>query len=566
MKKKLFLMVVMTFVFALALTFAVSAESVHNENTVDYDATVTLDNGTVCNLFDSEKNALIWYLDNSGNLQSIKANDIEDGDDGKRVVYFVESGQTSLAKINIYSGDSIVGYNKNIVVFNIMDDTIAFDTDSSKDGIQPITSLMLAFDYINKANKGTMNLEYAYLRLDTKEIGAGAFLGCAKLKYVNLESLTELEVIGAINSHYSYGGAFRGCSSLFANQVLDLSKTKITTIAEGAPKSGVAGNFAMTSISGIKLPNTLTFIDNHAFYDCKKLTTVWFNSSPTIEYNAFIDATSLNQIYYPSSNEDFTLFIGRVSSSGNNPFWSVVNAKTISYSEYDALEDKNIKCAVYNYNSCAYNGLHGEVTVTNACVGVCTVCGDTVVSHADGNTTTAITYSNYSLAGVKTISCKNNGCGYSETVEAEALFVCHGYSAPENGRGGIAIGFTVNNDAIDEFTSVTGKTLLYGVFAVAKEKLGDNDILDKDGKEANGVINAEITGYKFSSFELKIVGFTDEYKDVKLAMGAYAKVTDGESTEYSYMQSGTPNQGEKYCFVSFNEIVNAPLSDSEVAQ
>ena len=47
----------------------------------------------------------------------------------------------------------------------------------------------------------------------------------------------------------------------------------------------------------------------------------------------------------------------------------------------------------------------------------------------------------------------------------------------------------------------------------------------------------DITSYEFALFELKIVGFTDEYKDIKLAMGAYVAVTDGEKTEYSYITS-----------------------------
>ena len=83
---------------------------------------------------------------------------------------------------------------------------------------------------------------------------------------------------------------------------------------------------------------------------------------------------------------------------------------------------------------------------------------------------------------------------------------------------------------------------------------------------ADGVINAEITNVDFAAFELKIVGFTDEQKDTKLAIGAYVAVTDGEATEYSYMQSGEPNENEKYCFVSYNDIVNAPSTDEETAQ
>ena len=110
--------------------------------------------------------------------------------------------------------------------------------------------------------------------------------------------------------------------------------------------------------------------------------------------------------------------------------------------------------------------------------------------------------------------------------------------------------------AIKEYAEVTGKTLKYGVFAVLQSKLGDNDVFADDGTVADGVINAEITNYEFVAFELKITGFTDEQKDTKLAMGAYVAVTGGETTEYSYMQVGTPNANEKYCFISYNDIVN----------
>ena len=56
-----FLMLIMAVIFAVTLAVAVFADSVHNENTVDYSATVTLNDGTVCPLYDSDKNALIWY-------------------------------------------------------------------------------------------------------------------------------------------------------------------------------------------------------------------------------------------------------------------------------------------------------------------------------------------------------------------------------------------------------------------------------------------------------------------------------------------------------------------------
>ena len=175
-----------------------------------------------------------------------------------------------------------------------------------------------------------------------------------------------------------------------------------------------------------------------------------------------------------------------------------------------------------------------------------------------------ISYENgYMKSGKITYRCAD--CGATKEEKAPALFTCLGYSVPEDGRDGIAIGYSVNNEAILEYTRVTGKSLNYGVFAVMKEKLGDSDIFKLDGTVSNGVINAEITGYQFSFVELRIVGFKEEYKDLELAIGAYTKVIDGENTEYSYMQPGTPNENEKYCFVSYNLVVNM-TSDEEVTQ
>ena len=569
MKRKLLLIIAMVAVLACFFALAVSAD-VHSN--VDKTEKVTLDDGTELNLFDSEGNALIWWRKGANTetgeniYECIRADDIEDGDNGKRVVYFVESnrGQTALAKVNIYSGGSIIGYNADIVVFNIMDDDIAFDTDPNQEGIQPMTKIQETFNRDNKNPGGQMRLEYAYLRLDTTQIGGKAFYWCNKLKYINISDLTELDRIGAV-SGYDYGGTFCGCSSLFEGQVLDLSRTKLTTVGQGTISQG---NFEGVPITGIKFPTTLTWLAKFSFNSCSTLKDVWFAGPSEVELNAFAGAVNLEKIYYVGSLENLNTFLSRVSKSNNAPFWDVVNANKIPYFEYEKLSDKSGKYLVYEYSSCSYNNVeHGTLNATaNACIGICSVCGGTVVSHVNGNTSVTITYSNYAEEGAKTVKCNNEGCTYNATEKAPALFTCLGYSAPEDGRGGIAIGFTVNNVAIAEYEEATGKTLKYGVFAVLQDRLGNNDVFADDGTVADGVINADITSYEFVLFELKIVGFTDEYKDVKLAMGAYVAVTDGETTEYSYLQSGTPNENEKYCFVSYNDIVNTPSTDEEVTQ
>ncbi len=171
----------------------------------------------------------------------------------------------------------------------------------------------------------------------------------------------------------------------------------------------------------------------------------------------------------------------------------------------------------------------------------------------------SISYGDYTKYGDITYVC--SVCSAVHTVEdtAEPLILAQGYSAPEDERGGIAAGFEVNLEAIAKYETVTGKKVNYGGFAVAQAKIGTNDIFDKDGNKAKGVISADVTEYGFKTFELKIIGFNEEQKDATLALGAYIKVTDGDKVEYSYIQKGKAQENEKYYFVSYNSIANPPL-------
>lgn len=265
--------------------------------------------------------------------------------------------------------------------------------------------------------------------------------------------------------------------------------------------------------------------------------------------NAYIDGvyaySGSNTIAIPSGYE--------LWSTSGTEYCHTGKAFTI-----DEVKEANIVLySAYNAEKVTANG----TTMCSACYKVYT-CNN----PEHDLEVVSISYAKYTENGTKVLKC--NTCGLEKAYEAvvSPLFNCLGYSTPENERDGIAIGYTVNNEAIKEYENATGKSLKYGVFAVAKGKLGNNDIFGSDGSVADNVINAEISSYEFVSFELKIIGFTDEYKDAKLALGAYVAVTEGETTEYSYIQSGTPNEGEKYCFVSYNDIVGEPSTEEEVAQ
>lgn len=526
MKKKLFLTVVVAFVFAVILAFAVSAESVHNENTVDYSATVTLNNGTVLPLYDENKNALIWYIDGkdeNGNTKYSSAITV------KTAKWYTENWN-EVTGFGVALEDGTKIDNNNIVVVNMMDDGVV---KNSGPGTQYYGQPVTAF---KKMVEGRKNLEYYYLRLDTSQINTNTFAGCAKLKYINLENLTQLQRM-AQNSQ------FAGCTSLFDGQVLDLSRTKLYEFEGSSTFSGVP-------FKGVKFPETMKKIGSGTtFINCTKLEFISIGNKAKFGSSAFEGCTSLKAIYYVGTLEELN-----ASTVGN-----VVAATTKSYAEYKVLSDKSGVYAVYNYSRCeAFNqGVHGEITATNACVGVCGVCTDNIVSHA-GNASTfdTIVYTDYALEGAKTTVCTNEGCTYRATEKAPALFDSLGYSVPEKGAISIVMGFRVNKAAVGEYERTTGKTVEYGVFAVSQEKLGENDIFDESGNASSGVISAKIGRGSFDLFDIRIAGFDDNHKDVKLAMGAYVLVNENNTVKCSYIQKGAVNDGERYVFVSYNDIVN----------
>lgn len=573
MKKKLLLTLALVAVFVLMLTFVVSAESVH-AGKVDLNATVTLSgsyvdaNGnaiTTVNLFDKEGNALIWYK-NGSTLESIRADD-------ERVIYNCTYsfgvGNSTVGSVTAYEVsdmwiqlDESTKIDKgNIVVLNLMDDDVL--TNYNKYLGNPVNCLKT----IAWANKV---LEYAFCRLDTVALQASAFNGCPKLKYVNLEDLTELRAIGG-GSVFSQTA---GQTVLFQGQVLDLTGTKLCSINGN-------GDFNNVPIVGLKLPNTVTTLNDwniqgtaitsiafptgvatiasSQFNDCKSLTTIYINNTTTKINSRAFNNTALEKVFFVGTLDELNALLDNTDFTNNTPLTDVVGenrANLISYEAYKALEDKSGKYVVYNYNYCeAYNEGEHNITGGNECVGSCSVCLENIVSHKENNSsiTVTIVYANgYSAVGVKTTDCGNEGCDYCVTVEAPALIVSLGYTAPEIANGNIAIGYRINNEAINDYEKITGKTVRHGVFVATKAGLGENDIFD----EGSNAVVAEISNDKLIKMEIKLTGFDkDDYKTAPFAMGAYIITEKDEVKEVKYFEQGTPAEGDKYYFTTYQAIV-----------
>ena len=592
MKKKIFLMLIIVAILTCVLAASASATTINKDTTVTLDGSFTDANGntvTEVNLYDADGDALIWYLNADSKLVSAKI---------ASVVTVNSEGVISFTDKTIFYENNTA---KSVIVVNLRDNVKVSGTDINWDGqIKHFDSskgedsdtgfASTGFQFGNYNGSG-YTIQYFYFPTSTettvkrmfqstpikvadfepgtslKKLGLVTFYQAKKLQSIYIPN--DLEVISSVseagmfqhcsslssvtfeeNSRLWDAGhnTFYGCSSL---KELYLPNSVITIGSEFARGSGIETFSFGANFQYITRRDSSKDPDNShiwVFYSAR-LKTVYMPASFAIlndEYKfddytsnderldtfdrIFNNAGSFTLIFTGTKEEIETLKTRMSYTQENQSLMSSLN-KIYSYEEYIAAGSPSGSCTVYGYSQCDafYNGIHENKTT--------------------------IEYEAFDKEGEKIVGCTK--CNHNEKTAVPALFICLGYSTPEDGREGLAIGFTVNNEALNEYKAATGKALNYGVFAILKDRLGDNDVFAQDGTAIEGSINADITSYEFAAFELRIVGFTDEYKDIKLAMGAYVAETDGETTKYSYLQAGTPAENEKYCFVSYNDVATA---------
>ena len=355
-----------------------------------------------------------------------------------------------------------------------------------------------AFQSANK-NSGAITINKTS-KLQT--IGDSAFHDCKKLPYLYIPS-----TVTSIGKK-----AFYSCNALV---IENFENCKITEIKDGTFEYA-------NSLKTLKIPETVTTIGT-AFADNNVLTLVYIPRSVTSIANTFAGGKPVNAVYvYTGSNQDIFANCSKFAS-----------AKKIEGEEYDPTASYTGINLVIGYSHClVYNGgIHGNQELGSI----------EVNSYLEPITV-------YS-------SCKD--CGYNLGKRViSAFFECNGYSAPENGDGGISLNFRVNNEAIQDYMDTTKNTVTYGLFATTKDAIADNEIVSSEGNLADGAIMAEIPFDSFISLTIKLAGFkTDELKASYFAIGAYVAVDDGEGKKYSYLQNEKPQDGAKYSFVSYYDIV-----------
>ena len=377
--------------------------------------------------------------------------------------------------------------------------------------------------------------------------------------FANLSALESIDLSPCVNlTKFDGGSMFEGCK-VITEIILPEKLEKI-------PGKTFAHCYQLQSLV---LPASVTTIAEEAFHSARRGQE---NMTFTLYIQGDITLCSRYAFRDSSAKVEFVLLGGKITAEqfkATNAGIDIVQSgkhslldeiEVVPYlSESGAFvpgQSRTAHVIVDGY--CASLVLEGDHKYeANPCVINCEECGlVTVKESPEHNFVVTIVYENgYDDKGAKNTTCTSKGCPFLESEEASAIFVCYGYSASEFGTAGITIGYYINKEAVAEYETLTGATVGYGTFAVAQEKLGANNIFDENGVVSNGVIKTEVIDMSPSAISLKIIGFEDDQKDTKLAFGAYVAVNNGESTAYSYLQSGTPSEGEKYYFASYNDVL-----------
>lgn len=429
---------------------------------------------------------------------------------------------------------------------------------------------------------GCIALESIKLPTSITRIPTGMFTGCGKLRIENLNECTQLTTIGS--SAFKDAGtlvftlpdsvttieseAFRSAFQQATASFTINSTSKLVTIGESA------FNDCRYGTSRIYIPSTVTSIGKDAFiknYNLVALDNFENCKVKTIENGTFSYTSSLKALKLPrtvttigtafADNNNLTLVYipDSVTSIANtftggkptNAVFIYTGTNTDVFENCDKLSGANIIPASAYVPGNSYTGINIVVGYSNC------------LAYNNGNHEAteikSIDFTSYEAPITVHYECLECNMEAPSKVIG-ALFTCVGYSIPDGNRTGIALSYSINTKGIEEYEELTNNTVEYGVFAVSKAKLGENEIFGEDGAKANGVINTDITSYKFGSVTLKILGF-DGYESKEFALGVYVKSSD----KYSYLQNGEIATGDKYVFTSYNAIIDGIGKKNEVA-
>ena len=569
MKKKVLFTLLLVSMLVCVFAITVSAHDVTRK--------VTLDSGTEVALYDTDGDALTWYMDGE-NLVSAKTKDVISVNGSGVATY---NGITNMSVVVAnFQGEEIEAlevkqipsyyYGANGGAYHSYNDTIEYvylpDTLTTTVTNQfRCTSKLKIVDVTRNSNWSTMGQYCFYYATGLKEFNyppkvkttpgsgndgsngsAATFSYCKSLEKLYFYDNSEVETFG---SH-----CFFNCTTLTSVN-LPNSVTRL-------PDYVFSGCSSLVEIS---IPNSVEIMGKHIFSNCKALEVIrmgngfkyfdntdhnsftyqtgkvkeiyipksFYKTAPDTTYQvsyAFVGVSSNCKFFYCGTVDEFATakanFLTQTSATSNNS--SFINATVITYDEYAANQDKYAsgRYVVCEYNTCQafYDGEHEKT----------------------GEPTYEFKGEEYLSNYVAISACSVCGITDSETVVCGPLFINKGYAKEENGSL-FTYGIVVDKDEIAKYVAHTGKAFNYGMIVAAGDLVNDGALFDESAKAIDGTIIIDVTTTKYTVYQLKMTGIKDSQKDLSVYACAY--VIDG--TAVSYIGEETTDSAVA---ISYNQI------------
>ena len=529
MKKRFLIATVTIVLFVLILTLSVSAKDVYLEEIPD-SLKVQNDTFTHFVVFEEEK----YFSGSAGSVTGLNDTKmLEDmtsaGIDASKI------GSTYLTKLLIpdtFGGSTVtyVGFNgsfkgnkyfKNVVGFIRMPGTVKSTTDMHEASYK-----LRYFDF--GENSQLTDIPYCFMQ--------------RSVQLMLIENFPRnLNSIGSAAFNCCYG-AFRG--ELYLNA---------TTIGE------TAFNNSISNVTKLTLgPNTKTVGNQSLCVVLGEFSSYFAPADGKLAITELVFECDVSKVTFATQGTNKGAFFFPVSS-GRTPY-SKLEKIVLSHPDNERAY----------FDGATFNDFtaDGITILFNDSDGA----DDYVTVYHNFDTTVGVSYESFLADGIKSVECSK--CGVITTKNADPVFEFLGYSykIDTTRGGGLACGYTVNKDALDEYKMFCDANLSFGIImfnpnsdaAQAATAIFENGKLTITEK----ALQVEITDVKYSTINMSINGFNDENVDMELVIAFYVKEKIDETSKITIEQGTTAQNGSSVVKGYYNKAdVNlATISYNSVTQ
>ncbi len=429
-------------------------------------------------------------------------------------------------------------------------------------------------------------------------------------KFTNLKALTEIEIKGAtvrfVNgcSNDAIKGIYSntpGANIIFdANVFKDKTHLEELTICAGSEYEFGSNSFANSGIKSFIIPDGCSpiFKNEGSFYGAaieylyigtgnKELKGKPFDCCSKLKTVILMDVETMNMEWnFCVANEVETLLEVYIHSEKislpQNTFYrrsgivvytnaDITNANAFNecknYTIVKGIPHKLISGSIdptctesgingYITDCCCGNDLIGEIEVKifdsaltnseNYTSELYTSYELPPLGHKEGEVYNIEYLNGFDKKGTKTAYCLTCEKTYTEdTPTANEIYVFLGYSSNKDFTE-FAIGYLFDVEALENYEKFSGKTFAYGVVGAITPALNG-----KAPHEAQkGAVFAEFErGTSYITYRVK--GFNQDLHTLGITMSAYAKLTEGDTTEYYYIQDSQTQKPKSYTLAEY---------------